>query len=288
MPDGDFSGRIAELHARACLVALDDGGLLTLVAPALGSLPYGIVLDLPTGSVAPFAVQLGGKVAVRGGMLRLAGGTLTVDLRRARAWRSNLGALQLDLGKASSRLACEVAVSILREDGRADHLRRIAAGPIAALTAASRARNAERAETAICGLLGLGEGRTPSGDDYLVGYVAGLQAAARAPPAFVVALRAGLKALSAQTTRVSSHYLQAAADGEISERLHAVAAAIADGAAPDAIRAVVARALQVGHSSGAAGVLGLLHACADAGSGDSAVLGCWRSAAARQIAPSIV
>ena len=41
VPAGDFAGRVVEVHGRAALIGLPDGSLLTLLAPALGSLPGG-------------------------------------------------------------------------------------------------------------------------------------------------------------------------------------------------------------------------------------------------------
>ena len=86
-------------------------------------------------------------------------------------------------------------------------------------------------------LIGLGEGRTPAGDDYLVGCFAALWACCDASKAFATALSARLMVLATHTENLSRLYLEAAAIGEVSERIAAVATGIAAGS-DDAARAV--------------------------------------------------
>jgi hypothetical protein len=76
--------------------------------------------------------------------------------------------------------------------------------------------------------------------------------------AFVARLGVRLKEFAARTHRISRVYLEAAAEGEVSERLTKLAAQVAAGATPRAVGAAAAAALAVGHSSGANGILGLL------------------------------
>jgi hypothetical protein len=61
---------------------------------------------------------------------------------------------------------------------------------------------------------------------------------------------------------VSRLYLEAAAQGQISERLYALATCIATGAGEETVTFAAEAALNVGHSSGACGILGLLIGCA--------------------------
>ena len=113
-------------------------------------------------------------------------------------------------------------------------------------------------------LVGLGEGVTPAGDDYLVGYFAGLWTCAgrdAARVAFLATLRERLMR-SALPTGASA--------ASISKRVRwrGVGTAfrccrrIATGSLDAALRRAAARALAVGHSSGACGLLGFLDACA--------------------------
>jgi hypothetical protein len=261
VPTEDFSGRIIEVHTRAALLAVVDGRWITLAAPELGRLPRAITLDAP----APFSFRTvlipGAKVASRGGVLRVAGAGFAIDLRDMREWRSGLGMLRLDFGLAGMARTCRVAWSALDADGRSDRLRHSAATTLDDLAVATRRRQAPAAERAMCNLVGLGEGRTPAGDDYLVGYFAALWAYSDASRGFAAALGPRLVALATRTEHLSGLYLEAAAAGEVSQLIAAVAACIA--ASDDAATGrAVAAALAVGHSSGAAAILGLLQGCA--------------------------
>lgn len=261
VPEADFAGTVAEVHRRACLLVAADDALLTLATAELGAMPRGITLAAQPGFSFRGVVATGAAAASRGGVLRIAGGGLAIDLRGARPWHSELGALRCDLGRAATLAAWQAAAAAVGADGRADGLLAIAGDTIAALTAATRAGDAQAVGRALARLVGLGAGRTPAGDDYLVGFVAGLLAGGRAA-GIVACVQQQVRGLAARTNRVSRLYLDAAAAGEVSQRLHGVAAAIAAGGDRAAVERAVAAALAVGHESGAAGVLGLLHGCA--------------------------
>ena len=113
---------------------------------------------------------------------------------------------------------------------------------------------------------------------------------------FAAALGARLAALATHAGHLSRLYLQAAAEGEVSERAVAVAAGIAAGGDDTVIGRAVAAALAVGHSSGAASLLGLLDGCcaacaetlphARAAAAPALPACCSLIATLRQIAPS--
>ena len=102
-------------------------------------------------------------------------------------------------------------------------------------------------------LAGLGQGLTPSGDDFIIGVMlaawAGLYGATAedfcAPLAHAAAPR---------TTALSAAFLHAAARGEAMSPWHTLFAALA---CPDALRAV----LEVGHTSGADALAGFIASC---------------------------
>lgn len=250
-PVADFAGRVLEVHGRAALITFGPNRLLTLLAPALGAMPGGIVLGVPpefrfTGLLVP-----GAPAAARGGVLRIGAGRLTVDLRGARAWRSRLAASRVEGRRpavAGAWQAVRAAVSA--------PLPASLTVAVGSLQAALHGGNPDELTAAMARLIGSGEGRTPLGDDYLVGVMAALWAGA--DPGFVAAAGARLRNLAHGTGRVSRHYLDAAVAGEVSERLADVAAAIAAGADAAALAPLVAAACAIGHSSGAAGLRGLV------------------------------
>ncbi len=116
-------------------------------------------------------------------------------------------------------------------------------------------------------LIGLGFGLTPSGDDLLVGFLAGLwcRPVSGRQGAFLRGFSDAVVAASRRTTDVSRAYLKWAARGCVAQRLYDLAAAIVKPCSPSKVvqleRQVVQlarQALAVGGTSGADGVYGLL------------------------------
>jgi hypothetical protein len=112
------------------------------------------------------------------------------------------------------------------------------------------ARETDRIEIAascdaIHGLIGLGPGLTPSGDDFLVGALAVLDALAerKAHAALAHAIAAAPRGL---TSPLSDYLLRAAAAGHVGEPLCRAVSAVISGMAGAAVAAV----RNIGHSSG--------------------------------------
>jgi hypothetical protein len=267
-PVGDFDGVVETTHIRACVILLTDKSLLTLVTATIGCLPRGVVIDAPPEFAFTPAVGIAAQAAARSGILRIGGADFSVDMRSAARWRSSLGDLRLDTTRDNVARALNTARAALWRDGRSDHFVRLAGARLDAVAVATRALDTMAAGEAMSGLVGLGDGVTPAGDDYLVGYFAGLWAcasASRTRTNFVVAMTERLKRVALKAGKVSRCYLEAVADGEVSERLFNLASNVAVGSDSAAVNRAVAAALAVGHSSGACGVLGFLQACASWG-----------------------
>jgi hypothetical protein len=98
---------------------------------------------------------------------------------------------------------------------------------------------------AVQGLIGLGPGLTPSGDDFLVGALALLDAIGERD-AHATLARAIIDALPGSTTPLSACFLRAAAATHVGENLHRAVSSVIAG---DVDAAVVA-AGKIGHSSG--------------------------------------
>jgi Protein of unknown function (DUF2877) len=96
----------------------------------------------------------------------------------------------------------------------------------------------------IRGLIGLGPGLTPSGDDFLSGALAVLDALGERRPH--AALAQAVVDGAALTSPLSACFLRAAAGGHIGEQLHDAVAALIVGD----VDAAIAAARHIGHSSG--------------------------------------
>jgi hypothetical protein len=107
-------------------------------------------------------------------------------------------------------------------------------------------------------LVGLGPGLTPSGDDFLTGALAALDALGQTN--MHVALGRAVVAAADRTSPLSASFLRAAAAGHVGENLHTMIAAIITGEVDDALAA----AARIVHTSGwdaLAGAVVTLYRC---------------------------
>lgn len=109
--------------------------------------------------------------------------------------------------------------------------------------------------------IGLGAGLTPSGDDFLVGYLAGLWCAVQSSSErvrFVSDLGEEVVRLSAHTSATSCTCLSHATHGQMLSLLVTPAGTICHGEAADHVVDAAEAAMRVGHTSGMVAVAGLL------------------------------
>lgn len=263
-----------ELPAPARLPAL---GLLTRRA---GNLP-GVVLVEDDGNLdwRRLGLRPGDAVWREGETLRLGDG-MAVDLASAETWvpRQGLAAAvapQHEIRRRLDRVAARAAVhdrqglgclhdwrpALAAGSAAAPRdlpaLARVAWTRLARLATALRAGNEDEALAAARGLVGLGVGLTPSGDDVLLGWFGSLRllGGVRDPLPVAGAVAARLAgAVAGRTTLVSEMFLVAGLEGEVSELLYDFVAALVGS---DPLRqGDVERLLVYGGSSGVEIALG--------------------------------
>ncbi|GAB4459356.1 MAG: hypothetical protein Kow0070_14220 [Anaerolineales bacterium] len=272
----EFEAAVHSVFRSAVNLRLNDGGLLTLVAADEADLPQGIRLDTPPA----FSFEMihpASPASCRGGFLRLA--PLTIDLRPASLWTCNLLALRTDLTRPKTTAAWRavwealnarqiqtkadiVAQNLFRNDTNLPAgVSRIASASLQTLINSARRLDPAPAAPALNALIGLGAGLTPSGDDLLVGFLAGLWCSVAEDAerlAFLAKLGEAVSALSARTNDISRTYLLHAARGKVSSRLLALAEALSRGEESARLLAAAEAAMQTGHTSGMDAVTGLL------------------------------
>ena len=203
---------------------------------------------------------------------------LTIQLHGARRWKCDLPALRADttnpaVATAWSRVwdALNKRQILSESEIVAEDLFRLGES---ARTGVSRkageamrdliyaTRRYELTDTsAVKSLIGLGSGLTPSGDDLLVGYMAGLWCTVRGKSEhaqFISSLGITIIRLSQQTNDISRTYLYHAVQGQVSGRLADLAEAICRGENTEHLLKIAEAAMQVGHTSGMDAVAGLL------------------------------
>ncbi|MGH7146777.1 MAG: DUF2877 domain-containing protein [Nitrospiraceae bacterium] len=282
-----FSGVIHSVFHHACNVSLESKVLLTLVSSEKGNLSHGICLRTPPKFTFLHQFRVGQPVACRGGILRVSGSDLSADLRTASLWHIDLKGLRIDLyqrdtaqawavawlelGKHRHRNGLSAMIAVLspsRQNSvtslgiRALVGRTIESVPV--LMDATRNLQVDNVITAIRPLIGLGPGLTPSGDDFIVGYLAGLWSAGGSDPSrlrFMSSLGTWLSQAAAGTNAISRTYIKSAVNGNCSEPIAILAQRIGLARSVDSVREATRTALQVGSTSGTDGVLGLLLGC---------------------------
>ena len=272
-------GRVHSVFRRACNIQTCAGELLTLLASDLGNQPHGIRLAAPGASLSE-RLRPGQDTFLEGGRLCVPAAGFTADFSRAAIWNGTLDAASTmlcdagDPNKISQALRemrailCEhapaqgIAILLKGFAGSLPALERALAARLMrilpALAHATRARESGAVVAAAAGLVGLGTGLTPSGDDFIVGYLAALRCQAGREAGIGALLRNTMVPLDrviAHTHAISRQMLGDALDGRFAEHLIDVVCAIQG--VGDIVTATW-QALQSGHSSGADTLCGLL------------------------------
>lgn len=264
-------GRVRSVHRAAVHVDLEGpDGLLVLAVDDVGGIPCGILVAGVT-DLRRSGIRAGMRFTASADGWSIPGAGVGIKRSHAVPWSPMLPAA------AMLRLTPELA-------GRVPAARRLAAerapeGGLGPLLSGrdrpgdpwlARARTLIRAQLdalargdvgaavgPTVGLIGLGVGLTPSGDDYLVGLLAVLGATAdptRHELAAAVAAHA-----PARTTAAGAAALVHAARGEFAERMHDLLIALAAGRS-DRLASSIERAMAYGSTSGGDTLVGVFAA----------------------------
>ncbi len=273
-----FDGRVHSVFRRVVNVRLGDGALLTLNANGSERAPPGaITVAAPADFDFSKHVAHRAAISCRGGVLRIQGCDVSVDLRGAEqrglppvvaslarigkgfdaSWRV---AWQCLLG-AGGGAGLVVALHGRRPAGSLDGaLAGRVRNTVPRLLGAARTNDIEAAMGAAARLVGAGPGLTPSGDDFLAGFLIGAQHTAqrKAQSAFVDALGRHLSVQDGNSGDIARAYLAHAAAGRAARPLAKLARLVCDGASERDTRTATAAAMHMGHSSGSDATFGLL------------------------------
>jgi hypothetical protein len=257
--DPSWEGRIAAVFHRSLLCLVPHGGLLHVHGgPQL---------------VSPFSLRVGGEFARVLDEIPFAH---RMPVRKVGAGIDMAGRLHLRLDNMTNYqspkhmaaevdlVAVELARQMLTTCGRVGGLDQLPNLQTIVMTirhAVAEGDSAQMLESARH-LVGLGPGLTPSGDDFLVGYLRGIWLLRRnrqAASPMLDHLRAGLlPTLADRTTRVGAEFIRHALGGAFAEILDRAAQALLAPAGLQAVRSAINRLLNQGATSGADTLLGLL------------------------------
>jgi hypothetical protein len=295
--DAEGQWKVAAVFRRSFYCESRGGSFICLGPESLGLGPLNLLCELPAElDWQAEGVVLGLPVERRGGTLRTGGGA-TFLLDGAEEWepiplsgswcpatlRQGLAALAKILPSCPDRGGLQPLIPfwIQEEAARGDATRgmtpllQMALAVIEPLGAwlrgglAGCATAGPAPDRAIRGLIGLGPGLTPSGDDFLGGVLVTLRHAGRHETADRLAAEA-LAVAERGTHGISRAHLAAAADGVGAAALHAALASLSGPDTPrmgEAVSAIDA----IGHSSGWDALAGVVYALAQLARAESGV-----------------
>ena len=246
-----------------------------MLASGSGHLPHGIRCtsrnDLLHARLRP------GQVAVLQDMaLQIPAADVLVDFSRAAVWKGTVATVSPTLRQL--RELCDMVRSRAPDQGIAPALfppgnshsafeRALVARLAQALpklARATEARDAGAVVSALGALVGLGAGLTPAGDDFIVGYLAALWSRSyheHGIATMLSALAVPVGQLALHTNAISRQILLDALGGHFGQRLTEVVSGLCG---CGEVTGAALRLLEVGHSSGADGLCGLLFGFAPA------------------------
>jgi len=255
------------------LQLVDSDRLITLLVSDHYELPQGIRVE--SKDVRFQSLTVGLLAACRAGVLRFESFPLTVDLRAAPVWKCRISELYLNMRSSSAEGSWTTVWQMLNEGQRlnkteiiADDLFQLNTGsllsqkisrPILQLISSTEQFDIQDSIRAAGKMIGLGPGVTPSGDDFLIGFLAGLWSTSggnQGQLSFIHSFGKALMEIAKQTNLISRTYLYHATQGQFSSSLSNLAEAITFGS--ENIPAISEAAMRVGHSSGMDSLTGLL------------------------------
>jgi hypothetical protein len=265
-----WEGHIAAVFQHSLLLSAPDGRLVHLHAgPQLAS-PFSLRLWSSWARVLRATPLSPGVPARQMGTAIDIAGHLRLTLDKVTYYRSPKPSAGVIDAKAI-RLAQETLTSYGRSGGF-DRLPGIQT-LVTAMQQAIAARDVEHICAGARGLIGLGPGLTPSGDDFLVGCLRGLWLTSHDGAATRdMFARLGARLLSdlrARTTQVGAEFIRYALEGSFAETLDRAAEALLAPAHPPLVTAAIGHLLAQGDTSGSDTVRGLL-TCIGASSADPA------------------
>ncbi|MDO8752434.1 MAG: DUF2877 domain-containing protein [Anaerolineales bacterium] len=273
IPRDNFDALIRSVFDSAVNMRLEGADrLITLLISDHDELPQGIRITDKNPALQSLTVGL--RATCRGGILRFDSSPITIDLRGAPIWRCRVTELNTDMQSPSVIEAWSTAWDLLNKQQRlkkteliAGDLFKLNTGSLLAqklgksvlqLVPATEQFDVQGCSRAAEKMIGLGPGVTPSGDDLLIGYLAGLWSTAgshQQQSSFIRSFGISLMKMAKQTNEISRTYLYHAIHGQFSSNLSTLAEAITTG---HQIEKAIQAAMRVGHSSGMDSVTGLL------------------------------
>lgn len=268
---GGHGGEIHSAYRRTINLRFPGDHLVCLHGGRDLVAPFGIALGRDFDSPAFERIAPGVRVVAADGTLRIPEVAVDVAIGGAAVWEPE--ARPRPLGSDAAARHAEILEAVLLQHDNPDGLAGLVDGADATPLLRRARPCAERLQQALARrdisgvlaaaepLMGLGPGLTPSGDDFLAGFLGtALLAAPAAGPLLRTVGPQLLRLAETRTTLLSRAFLAHALEGVLAPPLDALAAAMLDGADRPAVAHAARAACTLGHTSGMDAVTGMVFA----------------------------
>jgi len=240
---------ILSSHRHACNLVADDGRIIALVDEAHGNGPFHLLVPQSRFDTIP----LGASIHWQTGAIKLA--HLTIDLQRAQPWNPQIPRQNQPLVMAPlSRYRSLATMRSPLYSGSPPLVER-AQNAIMHLQHGVIQRNNTEFQQGVDGLVGLGPGLTPAGDDFLLGLLVAFTLHAHEHPDYARYGMAIVDSAAQASTRLSATWLAYAQQGRFGETWHRLIGLLNGGEAQE-ISDSVHTILSSGATSGADALCG--------------------------------
>ncbi len=171
-----FGGEVQSVFSKAFNIRTEENELISIVTAEKLNGPNRILLKLPEDEdFISFGIKKGAKTVGTAQEISIDNGNFLISLEKAKKWSSKIEIKEKTL---SSRVRDNLFGSFLQKDFSTEKERNSVSQElrvrIQELIKSTKERDSSKVSENVKSLIGFGEGLTPSGDDFLVGFIAPL------------------------------------------------------------------------------------------------------------------
>jgi hypothetical protein len=275
-------GAVGEVHStfERAFNVLISGELVGIARRDVPNGPFNIITDVEPNDSMQSLVDKGERIKINGDSLSF-DKELTISFNEAEIWRPRHGVkkpIDIELVKRNLSHVKEIAgwrnegfgqlvfhvenmISGSQfNDGQLNQVSRSGLPNIKSLISAVRSEDLELVRQSAKNLVGLGPGLSPSGDDLLAGFMAGLRWTVNSFNGNVDRvdeINRTIAHVAEGTTMLGKQLLTRAADGEVNEAVERLLEAILAGQVED-VKTATKKVLAIGETSGVDSIVGIL------------------------------
>lgn len=253
-----FEGEVHSVFSKAFNIRTEEDELISIVAAEKLNGPNRILIELPQNEdFVTLEIKKGTKVIGNEQEVRVDRERLFVSLERAERWSPEV---KKEGSTPTSRIKDNLS-SLKRSlliERKGDRISLALRARIHKLIKSLEERNLSKVSENIKRLIGFGEGLTPSGDDFLVGFIASLYFLNNPELEFLLQkIKEIINSEKDRTTFLSGKFLEYACQGRFPETVLNLIEAIFSGDREE-VEEAAKRCLEFGASSGRDTILGVL------------------------------